>query len=106
MQCIERGILLKTIFDSYVRMVDLIFVDSFSQRKILAQKFAAVFERQVYHQAEQLSQKDKIIEQKNDNVAELKLELEIAKDTEASLLLTNKKLSGIAQRGNAEAVQS
>lgn len=27
-QCIERGILLKTIFDSYVRMVDLIFVDS------------------------------------------------------------------------------
>ena len=27
-QCIERGILLKTVFDSYVRMVDLIFEDS------------------------------------------------------------------------------
>ena len=27
-QCIERGMLLKTIFDSYVRMVDLVFVDS------------------------------------------------------------------------------
>ena len=27
-QCIERGILLKTVFDSYVRMVDLIFADS------------------------------------------------------------------------------
>ena len=27
-QCVERGILLKTIFDSYVRMVDLLFEDS------------------------------------------------------------------------------
>lgn len=51
-QCIERGILLKTIFDSYVRMVDLIFVDSFAQRKLLAQKFAAVCEKQVFYHGE------------------------------------------------------
>ena len=47
-QCIERGILLKTIFDSYVRMVDLVFEDSMQQRKMLAQKFAHVCERQVF----------------------------------------------------------
>ena len=35
-QCIERGILLKTIFDSYVRMIDLVFEDSVFQRKVLA----------------------------------------------------------------------
>ena len=28
-QCVERGILLKAIFDSYVRLVDLIFQDGF-----------------------------------------------------------------------------
>ena len=48
-QCIERGILLKTVFDSYVRMVDLIFVDSVAQRKVLTQRFASVCEKQVFY---------------------------------------------------------
>ena len=52
-QCIERGILLKTVFDSYVRMVDLIFVDSVAQRKLLAQRFAVVCEKQVFYQKEE-----------------------------------------------------
>ena len=34
--CIERGILLKSIFDSYVRLIDFIFQDSFNQRRIMA----------------------------------------------------------------------
>ena len=53
-QCVERGIVLKAIFDSYVRMIDLIFEDSIMQRKLLAQKFAAVCERQVFFQSEQI----------------------------------------------------
>jgi hypothetical protein len=27
--CIERGILLKTVFDSYIRLIDLVFGDQF-----------------------------------------------------------------------------
>ena len=65
MQCIERGILLKTIFDSYVRMIDLVFEDSVFQRKVLAQKFADVCERQVFFQSEQIQKKDEIIAQKD-----------------------------------------
>ena len=51
-QCVERGILLKTIFDSYVSMVDLIFEDSLAQRKQLASNFAVVCERQVFYNDE------------------------------------------------------
>ena len=40
MQCVERGILLKSIFDSYVRLIDFIFLDSFSQRRLMAKAFA------------------------------------------------------------------
>ena len=47
MQCIERGLLLKAIFDSYVRLVDLLFRESASQRKETAQKFASLFEMQI-----------------------------------------------------------
>ena len=68
-QCIERGILLKTIFDSYVRMVDLIFVDSVAQRKMLAQRFASVCEKQVFYQAEQIRKKDAVIENKDREIA-------------------------------------
>jgi len=39
-QCVERGILLKSIFDSYVRLIDFIFLDSFSQRRLMAKAFA------------------------------------------------------------------
>lgn len=39
-QCVERGVLLKSIFDSYVRLIDFIFQDSFHQRRMMAKAFA------------------------------------------------------------------
>ena len=98
MQCIERGILLKTIFDSYVRMVDLIFADSVAQRKLLAQKFANVCERQVFFQTEQIRAKDQVIERKEKEIAMLREELEWAQERETSLKFTNKKLAAISNR--------
>ena len=44
-QCVERGIILKAIFDSYLRMIDLIFQDGFVQRRQLAMKFAKATEK-------------------------------------------------------------
>jgi len=37
--------MLKTIFDSYVRLVDLIYSESLNMRRVLAHKFAAIFEK-------------------------------------------------------------
>ena len=39
-QCVERGVLLKSIFDSYVRLIDFTFQDSFHQRRMMAKAFA------------------------------------------------------------------
>ena len=38
--CIERGILLKTIFDSYIRLIDLVFGDQFEHDYKNAKKTA------------------------------------------------------------------
>lgn len=97
-QCIERGILLKTIFDSYVRMIDLVFIDSIIQRKSLAQTFATVCERQVFSQNEEIEQKARIIEEKDRQIEQLKLAIEKANQKELALMGTNKKLSAMAIR--------
>jgi len=39
--------LLKTIFDSYVRLTDLLFSENLSLRRNMAAKFATVFESQL-----------------------------------------------------------
>ena len=101
-QCIERGILLKTVFDSYVRMVDLIFVDSVAQRKLLAQRFAVVCEKQVFYQTEQIRKKDVVIDKKDEQIADLKLQLIQSAERENALKFTNKKLAKISHRGNIE----
>lgn len=103
MQCIERGILLKTVFDSYVRMVDLIFQDSTAQRKLLAQKFATVCEKQVFYQSEQITSKEKVIEAKDRQIGELRRELELAEMRETALKTTNKKLTAISHRNQMKA---
>lgn len=72
MQCIERGMLLKSIFDSYVRMVDLIFADSLAQRKLLSHKFAQVYERQVFLHKEHIQQKQDEIDAKDNEIINLK----------------------------------
>lgn len=46
-QCVERGLLLKTIFDSYVKLIDLVFLDGFDQRAQLAKQFALAMEDQI-----------------------------------------------------------
>jgi hypothetical protein len=57
-QCVERGIILKAIFDSYLRMIDLIFQDGFVQRRQLAMKFAKATEKQINMQDIQLEHKE------------------------------------------------
>ena len=97
-QCIERGMLLKTIFDSYVRMVDLVFVDSVAQRKLLASKFATVFEKQVFYQKEQIAKKDDVLAEKDRYIEDINMENQINKQKILALQMTNKKLTAIAHR--------
>lgn len=84
-------------------MVDLIFVDSVAQRKILTQRFASVCEKQVFYQAEQIRKKDAIIEDKDAQIAHLKDELALAADRESALKFTNKKLANMSHRSNMQA---
>ena len=84
-QCVERGILLKTVFDSYVKLIDMIFADGFHQRRRLAKRFALVTERQIDLQESAIQNKDKIIRQKEREIEELKILLEDASEREASL---------------------
>ena len=101
-QCIERGMLLKTIFDSYVRMVDLVFVDSVAQRKLLASKFATVFEKQVFYQKEQIAKKDAVLAEKDRFIEDINMENQINKQKILALQMTNKKLTAIAHRHQVE----
>ena len=97
-QCIERGILLKTIFDSYVRMIDLVFIDSIIQRRSLTKTFATVCERQVSAQNEEIEQKARIIEEKDRQIEQLMLALDAAHQKKLALMTTNKKLTTMAMR--------
>ena len=97
-QCVERGILLKTIFDSYVRLVDLIYSESLNMRRVLAHKFAAIFEKSLQmHQAD-LERQMKITVERDKQIDDLRAQLAAAEHRERGLRATNKKVVKIAVR--------
>ena len=87
-------------------MVDLVFEDSVMQRKMLAQKFATVCERQVFFQSDQIEKKDEMLANKDKEISDLLLEIEKFKNNEMALKITNKKLSMISQRSQAKAQEA
>lgn len=68
----ERGILLKSVFDSYVRLVDLVYNESLNMRRILASKFATVFEKQIKMHEKELLDQFKITKMRDDEILKLK----------------------------------
>lgn len=68
----ERGILLKSVFDSYVRLVDLVYNESLNMRRILASKFATVFEKQIKMHEKELLDQFKITKIRDDEILKLK----------------------------------
>jgi len=97
-QCIERGILLKTVFDSYVRLADLIYSESLNLRRALANKFALIFERQIKMQETEVEKQIKVTLGKDRVIEELKQQLAKAEQREIGLRATNKKMVKIAMR--------
>lgn len=83
-------------------MIDLIFVDSVHQRKLLAHKFASVCEKQVFFQATQIRNKEAVIDMKDRKIEELGNLLDMAESRERGLKFTNKKLAAIAHRNQTE----
>jgi hypothetical protein len=69
---VERGILLKSVFDSYVRLVDLVYNESLNMRRILASKFATVFEKQIKMHEKELLDQFKITKMRDDEILKLK----------------------------------
>jgi hypothetical protein len=69
---VERGILLKSVFDSYVRLVDLVYNESLNMRRILASKFATVFEKQIKMHEKELLDQFKITKIRDDEILKLK----------------------------------
>jgi hypothetical protein len=69
---VERGILLKSVFDSYVRLVDLVYNESLNMRRILASKFATVFEKQIKMHEKELLDQFKITKMRDDENLKLK----------------------------------
>jgi hypothetical protein len=69
---VERGILLKSVFDSYVRLVDLVYNESLNMRRILASKFATVFEKQIKMHEKELLDQFKITKMRDDETLKLK----------------------------------
>ena len=79
-QCVERGVLLKSIFDSYVRLIDFTFQDSFHQRRMMAKAFAKATQKQVELNDAAIALKQELVSQKNHEIENLKLELQHEKD--------------------------
>ena len=97
-QCVERGVLLKSIFDSYVRLIDFTFQDSFHQRRMMAKAFAKATQKQVELNDAAIALKQELVSQKNHEIENLKLELQHEKDIQHGLSITNKKLSKMANK--------
>jgi hypothetical protein len=97
-QCIERGILLKTIFDSYVRLADLIYSESLNLRRSLAKKFALIFEKQLKMQQTEIEKQIKVTIGKDKIIEELNHQLAAAEKREQGIRATNKKMVKIALR--------
>jgi hypothetical protein len=74
--------LLKTIFDSYVRLVDLIYSESLNLRRSLANKFALIFEKQLKMHQTELEKQIKVTFSRDKTIEELNLQLATAEKRE------------------------
>lgn len=98
MQCVERGILLKTLFDSYVRLADLIFTESMSLRRQMAANFASVFEKQLKLHEADLERQMKITVEREKQIEQMKDTVVAAERRAEQVRNTNKKVLKVALR--------